>query len=268
MSRRTRARLDGRGPLVIVFTVLLAIVAAPFAVAAGEGKSMTLGARNPSNNESQALTRETEIIANTSTYGTRQSNKSDNGGGAIYGCRSKQGGSAAKNEPCIRSNNLADGLAFEFETDGPVVGSIRAKDANAKPFTTNATGVADGLNADRVDSKSADEIASDGAKAAVGAVQTGLKVARVGADGSTTAETRRGVTSTVRDGAGRYTVTFDADIRACALQATQVVATDAEFDAPGSTAVRVTGERTVRVATDDDAGAAADRAFHLQATCL
>ena len=60
---------------------------------------MLLGKRNPSNNPSLALSTETEIIANNSTYGTRQSNKKDgDGGGAIYGCRSSLG-----NEPCVRA---------------------------------------------------------------------------------------------------------------------------------------------------------------------
>ena len=45
------------------------------------------GARNPSSNASLAYSRETQIIANNTTYGTRQSNKSTSGGGAIYGCR-------------------------------------------------------------------------------------------------------------------------------------------------------------------------------------
>ena len=64
----------------------------------------------------------------------------------IYGCRSKPG-----REPCVRSNNLKDGRAFEFATNGAEAGRIDVKDASAKPLTTNATGVATGFNADRVD---------------------------------------------------------------------------------------------------------------------
>ena len=63
------------------------------------------------------------MISSTKTYGTRQSNIRDgNGGGAIYGCRSKPG-----REPCIRSNNLKNGRAFEFETDGDEGGRIETK---------------------------------------------------------------------------------------------------------------------------------------------
>ena len=57
---------------------------------------------------------ETQIIANVKSYGTRQSNKSATGGGAIYGCRSGAGGTEKGNAPCVRASNLANGRAFEF----------------------------------------------------------------------------------------------------------------------------------------------------------
>src|SRR5919112_1435432 len=121
--------------------VLVAVSATSIAFGAGENRPLNGGARNPSNNATQEYAQETEIIANNGTYGTRQSNKSDNGGGAIYGCRSKAGGTPTNNEPCIRANNLADGLAFEYETNGALGGTINvAKPGDAaKPFTTNAT---------------------------------------------------------------------------------------------------------------------------------
>src|SRR4051812_31781536 len=148
---------------IIASSLLLAVCIAPFALAAGEGKPVDGGARNPSNNESQAYTRETEIIANNGTYGTRQSNKSDNGGGAIYGCRSGEGGPGKGNEPCLRASNIAKGYAFEFESRGTQGGAITVGNGGdtTKPFTTNATGVADGLNADRVDGRNASDIVSD-----------------------------------------------------------------------------------------------------------
>ncbi|MCP9488779.1 MAG: hypothetical protein MSC31_02745 [Solirubrobacteraceae bacterium MAG38_C4-C5] len=133
------------------------------AMAAGEGDALRGGARNPAGGAGNDLTRETQIIADTDGYGTRQSNKSDNGGGAIYGCRSGGGGTDAGNEPCMRSTNLADGLAFEFAFGGPLGGTIQAGDddtpnPSAKPFTTNALGVATGLNADRLDDLDAEQI--------------------------------------------------------------------------------------------------------------
>src|SRR2546423_5313302 len=120
-ERRTRM---SRRLWIIASAALLAVCIAPFALAAGEGRPVDGGARNPSSNQSQSYTRETQIIANNSTYGTRQSNKSDNGGGAIYGCRSGEGGSGKGNEPCVRANNLAKGHAFEFATAGAVGGSV------------------------------------------------------------------------------------------------------------------------------------------------
>ncbi len=139
--------------------LLLVLICAPFAVAAGEGNPLRGGVRNPGADQAQELRRETEIIADVNTYGTRQSNKSDNGGGAIYGCRSGVGGTPQGNEPCIRASNLAAGRAFEFETGGVLGGVISVPGGDAaKPFTTNATGVADGLNADRVDGQNADQI--------------------------------------------------------------------------------------------------------------
>ena len=111
----------------------------------GEGRNLLLGKRNPSATPRSRSRAETEIIANNSTYGTRQSNKQDgDGGGAIYGCRSNPG-----NEPCVRANNLKGGRAFEFATVGKEAGRIEIGDATGAPFTTNATGVATGLNADQ-----------------------------------------------------------------------------------------------------------------------
>ena len=120
MSRLRRMR-TGQGPWALASAVLLAVLVAPFAVAAGEGQPLDGGARNPSSNESQSYTRETEIIANNGTYGTRQSNKSDNGGGAIYGCRSGEGGSrAATSRASARATSR--GYAFEIESRGAVGG--------------------------------------------------------------------------------------------------------------------------------------------------
>jgi hypothetical protein len=142
-ERRKPARRSGQGRYVLASAVVLGLLVSPFAVAS-TGDLLREGKRNPGSGSAH---NETELISSTKTYGTRQSNVRDgNGGGAIYGCRSKPG-----REPCIRSNNLSSGRAFEFETDGSEGGRIEANGSNAKPFTTNATGVATGLNADRVD---------------------------------------------------------------------------------------------------------------------
>ena len=257
-------------------TLLLAglavLVAAPFALGAGEGQPADGGARNPSADTRQAYTRETEFIANTSTYGTRLSNKSDNGGGAIYGCRSRAGGVAAGNEPCLRASNLSVGSAFEFATGGILGGLItvgRGGDGS-KPFTTNATGVATGLNADRVDGKDATDFLGATAKAADSSKLDGreassfanagdLLFARVTAAGNV--ERGRGATgASYNAGDNSYTVTFNRDVGNCSYTATQSggTADDVQFAvSPGAAGTQVTVDET----------GAAGTPFHLQVIC-
>src|SRR6186713_3205426 len=143
-----------RARLIAAGTTLLVLAAVPLA-----------GAKPNDEVRNGTTGKETEIIGkfNATTgskggYVTRQSNTqtgSKAGGGAIYGCRGAAGGSASGSAPCLRASNLAAGFAFEFAADGDVVGQISVGDgktanAKAKPFTTNATGVATGLNADQV----------------------------------------------------------------------------------------------------------------------
>ena len=150
---RTRSVLTASVVLTMgISSFAVAQEAAPRADSARTRDVLREGVRNGT------ATRETQIIGNigatsgkTGGYTTRQSNKSATGGGAIYGCRST---SAANALPCVRANNLASGKAFEFSAASAAsAGTITlgtGGDAK-KPFTTNATGVADGLNADRVD---------------------------------------------------------------------------------------------------------------------
>lgn len=249
---------------LLAIPIVALLLASPFALAAGEGSPLLGGKRNPSQNQTQELAAETEIIAHNATYGTRQSNKSDNGGGAIYGCRSRDGGTPKDQEPCIRANNLSSGLAFEYETNGTLGGTIlSAKPGDgAKPFITNATGVATGLNADRVDSKSVDDIVKD----AVAAASALTSFAQVATDG--TLGSQRGVASVRKTGLpvlgpGTYEVVFKEDVSKCALNATQ--ATNASS---GAVSVALgSDKKTATVVTRSNSGAEADRPFHLTATC-
>jgi hypothetical protein len=260
-------KLRTKGSLVIASAVIIGLLASSFAVASGEGTNLILGKRNPGSNASAALTSETQIIANNSTYGTRQSNKSDSGGGAIYGCRSKLGGTEKGNQPCIRSSNLADGRAFEFSSNGGTeVGQITSGNANAAPFITNAHGVATGLNADQVDGKNADDLTKDATTAAhtdaVATAQALTSFAAVGADG-TLGAAKRGASSSASTGTGTYTVTFANDISACAIQVTEATVTDA-----GAAAAELgTDKKTVAVATKDAAGGPAARPFQITVSC-
>lgn len=64
------------------------------------------------------------------------------------------------NTACVRVNNLDDGLAFQFRAGGVLGGAIEVGEGGdgVRPFVTNATGTATGLNADRVDGLHADQI--------------------------------------------------------------------------------------------------------------
>ena len=154
-------RIPRPSPSMIIALIALGIAIGGTAYATGEGNPILGGARNPGTDQSKALTKETQIISSTSGYGTRQSNKSSSGGGAVYGCRSGAGGTATSNEPCVRANNLSVGRAFELVTAGSEAGRIETKDSSGRPFTTNGTAVATGLNADRVDSLDADQIVAN-----------------------------------------------------------------------------------------------------------
>jgi hypothetical protein len=246
-SIRRRLPFRGHGPWIVIASVLVALLVTPFALAAGENRPLRGGARNPSPNASLSFTRETQIIANNSTYGTRQSNKSTRGGGAIYGCRARTGTNA-----CLRGSNLSNGRAFSFASNsGTEVGRIDGP-STAAPFTTSATGVATGLNADKVDGQDATDIANSANRFAA--------VSAAGALGA-----QRGATAAARTAAGTYNVAFSEDISKCALGATAT--TNA---APAlATAALAADNKTVTVVTRDltAPGTPADEPFHLTVTC-
>jgi len=236
---------------VIAAALILAIGVPSAAVGFGEGRDAKLGKRNPS---SGSLTRETQIIANNGSYGTRQSNKRNGeGGGAIYGCRSEAG-----KEPCVRANNLKGGRAFEFATVGKEAGFIQVGDTSAPPFSTNATGKVTNLDADKVDGKSSEEFASAG----------DLGFASVKADGTFVAG--RGATASALSNAEQntYTVTFNKDVSKCSFTANALGVSSANGFGIEPVAGAVTQVRVDQ--QDDDAGPPPvdrGRDFHLQAIC-
>jgi len=221
----------------------------------------------------RAMTCVSRVIARNGTYGTRQPNLGA-GGGAIYGCRAVTG----NEEPCIRANNLSTGHAFEFQSSNGDVGGLitvgTGGDAK-KPFTTNATGVATGLNADRVDGLDAAQVVSAArtktgldADTVDGRDSTDLlpRFAQVTAAG-TLGETR-GVPSTGGlahvAASGVYEVVFTGDLGRCAVSATLTDATGGEIAATPAVAA---GNTTVTVRTATSTGTPADRSFHLLAGC-
>jgi hypothetical protein len=244
-----KLRFSGRA--AIVCSLILAVGVPSVAMGFGEGRNLLLGKRNPSTNPRLALNSETEIIASNGTYGTRQSNKRDgDGGGAIYGCRSNLG-----NEPCVRAANLKGGHAFQFATVGAEGGRIQTGNPNGRPFTTNATGVATGLNADRVDGREAADFA---AASDVTALQGSLLFAAVaGADGALGAN-RGGVSATRVAGTNTYTVRFNRDVSRCAFTASPVGSAAQGIGVQGTP----NAADSVTVDTGTNAGS-----FHLQVIC-
>jgi hypothetical protein len=259
---------------LLASSMLLAIFIATGALAAGEGDPLTGGERNPEANQSQQLGAETEIIGliaasteQTGGYVTRQSNTrtgADAGGAAIYGCRAQAGGSAGGKEACLRATNQGGGLAVEFvSTTGPVglfqVGPNPAQPVDVAPFTTNATAVATGLNADRVDGLEAQQIENRAAR------QANL-FARIAADGTLVGN--RGAASSTRAGTGDYRIVFEQDISACAYNAT---VNSSQNPLPGPIGAQLQGDtnNTVRVRTYGDGGPdqPGDRPVHLTVTC-
>jgi hypothetical protein len=252
MRDRIRKALSpqSRGPWILASALLVALLVAPFAGAFGEGNAVKGGARNPSPDARRAYTKETQIIANVNTYGTRQSNKSNNGGGAVYGCRSGAGGTAKGNEPCLRASNLAAGRAFEFNTNsGTEVGQITGP-ATAAPFTTTAKGVATGLNADQVDGKDATDLQA--------------KFATVnGADGAVGSNRGVAASGSGRASAGVYNVVFDADVSKCSRTATIAGATPGFITTDAGANAQTITVRTFAI----DGTTASDRSFNLTVTC-
>jgi hypothetical protein len=241
---------------VVAAALILAIGIPSAAVGFGEGRDAKLGKRNPS---SGSLTRETQIIANNGSYGTRQSNKRNGeGGGAIYGCRSDFG-----REPCVRANNLKQGRAFEFVTRGKEAGRIEVGDTSGPPFSTNATGKVENLDADKVDGKSSEDFASAG----------DLGFASVKADGSFLAGRGATASALTNPTENTYTVTFNKDVSKCSFTATAVGASSAngfgvEPLAGAPTQVRV-DQQNDDDADNDPATPLVERGrdFHLQVIC-
>jgi len=227
---------------ILISALILAISIPAVALGAGEGRSLIAGKRNP---QGGSLTRETQIISRNGTYSTRQSNLGA-GGGAIYGCRADEG----NREPCVRANNLRTGHAFQFETGGKTAGDIKVKDTTGAPFTTNATGKVENLNADRLDDKDSADFAAT----------ADLLFAAV-ADGGTLLA-GKGATASVRAG-DATTVTFGRDVSKCSFTAT---ANGTTVEALAVQSAGATGTPATQVVVTEVAGAPAV-AFHLQVIC-
>jgi hypothetical protein len=237
MSRRTST---------IVLAGVVVLIGSPFAFSATRD-NLREGVRNPT---SGAATSETQIIANTGkdTYGTRQSNTGD-GGSAIYGCRAALDpqaiGDPKRSTPCIRANNLANGKAFDFQVKlSRVAGTIQIGPSltvpkpDSAPFVTNGTGVAVGLNADRVDSLNGNELIQQAATAAVQAIQG------AGGSGGSTAVCPANTTLAAGgclETAARPALSYADAAAACGAAGRRLVPPDVLLGARGLTGINLGG---------------------------
>ena len=226
----------------LVGAVLVILVVPAIALGAGEGKQLIAGKRNPG---ASTYTSETQIIANNSTFGTRQSNVGE-GGGAIYGCR-------ASKLPCMRSNNLKGGRAFEFvTTGGKDAGFIQVGNPNTAPLTTNAKAVATGFNADQVDGIEGANLVGKGDLLFAAVSDAGQLGGQRGAQAS----------ALTNPATNTYTVTFARDVSKCTYTATPV------GTANTSRTVGVAGGADPKAVTVDLPDNPTLRApFHVQVVC-
>lgn len=262
MNPIRRLRPRGRAGWTAMCAVVLAVGATSVATGA-TGDLIHIGKRTAGSGE-------TAIVGNTPRYATRQSNNLDgDGGAASYGCRA-----VVTQEACLYVlNHNTNGRVFRFQSDGgEAVGRIEVvppagkKGSDTAPFTTNATAVATGLNADRVDGKSADEIA-----AAAEAAARPL-FAAVAADGTVTGNRGLAQSNAVqRTAEGTYVVTFASDVSKCAYSATETTTNDAGAVAVAPVSGNANGLAVVTRAGGGADGTGptgrADRPFHLIVNC-
>ena len=271
-AAREWARRGRRTRQVVIASAVIGVLAAPVAVAA-DRNPVDGGSRNPSANASSGYTNETQIIGEiaqnqggfatgTGGYVTRQSNKSDTGGGAIYGCRAKAG-----TESCVAANNLSNGDAFRFQaTDAAAtIGQLRfgldINKAVAKPpFVTNGTGLVKNLNAEMLDGAKKDDFVAKGS----------LLFAQVAADG--TIPSSRGVpanskaTVTAAGGNQVVSVPFGGDITKCAVTATPAEVPSNAATNPPTVVAAVNADKTHADVTEFNADAV-PYAVHVQVVC-
>lgn len=229
-------RKAGLGPWILASSIVLALGASSFAVAASGSVSGTT-ARFTSDNG-----RYTELARNT---------RNGDGGAAADACNSNTGA-----EPCLNMVNKGNGLAAAFRTRGLTGFRLQTSGpGEATPFVldANATGKVQFLNADSVDGL-------DGA-------QLQAQFAVVRADGSLLAN--RGVAGSTRVSDGTYDITFSSDVSKCVYTATETTISDA-----GAAAVEAQSPTVIRVATRKGGGAdgtgpsdRSNRPFNLVVNC-
>ena len=169
---------------------------APFAIASGDGKNLLLGgARNPGSDDrgrrSPARPRSSPTTPPTAPASPTSPTTAAARSTAVAPARRHREGQRAlraRQQPGRRPR-----LRVLLQRRRPR-SAHHAANPNAAPFTTNAHGVATGLNADKVDGKSAADITKAAHDDAVATAQGMTSFAGVAADGKLGA--KRGATRT------------------------------------------------------------------------
>lgn len=167
LPRGTRLRWTVLGALVA------GVAGAPFAIgqAKTEKVSIVTGTKTPITGH---VSKPTTLVTDVPTAGWIVTNDSNRGSAGQFTCRATL---AAERNACLQATNQRNGTAFEFGWRGALGGLLQVGNnidrefPGASPFRTNATGVATGLNADRVDGMHAQDIVD--AAVARSAVQVG-----------------------------------------------------------------------------------------------
>ena len=159
-------RMRNPGKYLLAGCVVTSVlVAAPLALGAGEGRPLDGGARNPSQqlvagvHAGDADHRQRLDLRHAPVQQVRRRRWSD--------LRLSCDAARRRTRACARRTSPTARRSRSTSNGGNQVGSITSANKNAAPFTTNATGVATGLNADQVDGQSASQIQTAASTAAV-----------------------------------------------------------------------------------------------------
>ncbi len=244
--KRLSVRRGSRsGRYAVLAAVVIAVVAAPFAVAASTGR----------------------FEANDSRYTLLARNTANGDGGAMAAaCTSNKSTAGHQHEPCLNMVNKGTGYAAAFRTRGLQGFRLQTSGSGtATPFILdkNATGKVTYFNADQLDGKDSTDFNIERWGLIDGTVTTTHPNPTITRD--------KGIASVARTTgapAGDYTITFDDDVNNCTYQVTPANAATTRT----VSAVPVTGQnKQVRVTVRDGAGASAgnlvDDSFQIATHC-
>jgi hypothetical protein len=238
LPRLRRGGGSKTGRYAVLAAVVIAVVAAPFAVAASKGR----------------------FTAKDSRYTVLSRNTSNGDGGALAAaCTSNKNTTNSAHEPCLNMVNKGTGFAAAFRTRGVQGFRLQTSGSGtATPFILdkNATGKVTYFNADQLDGKDSTEIGREPWALVDGATATPTITRNY-----RTASVAR---TTGGAAAGDYTLTFTDDVNTCSYQVTPSSLTTAHDAA----AAPVAGQnKQVRVVIRDNAGAAVNDTFQIAVHC-